>query len=100
MSMVKEVAKKYPIYEDPELMTVGSMKEGTKVGTVDEADMALIGNSRLKYFAFDDDNQAIKVHRNYDEGYGDGRWQLPVYLKDFIEDSNLDVTKYLSLIHI
>ena len=90
------VAEEYPIFKGSNLIVVGSMKEDTKVGAIDEADMTLIGNPRLeKYLEFDDDNQAIVLYPSW-RHKPDYTYDLPDYLEDFIEDDKLDITKYFN----
>ena len=65
--MSNKVAEKYKVFQDPELIVVGSMKENTKVGEIDEADVTLLMNRRYDkgFFDFDAKNQEIKLYRRY-----------------------------------
>ena len=94
LDAANRVAQNHPIFKGAELLVVGSMKEGTKVGAIDEADMMLIGNSRLKeYFWFDDDNQEIKATWKYNVREDEEECSD---LDEFIEDGKLSITKYFN----
>ena len=56
---------KYPLFGSAKPLVVGSMKEGTKVGDIDEADMTLVlDNTKFKqYFEFDSIEQRILVRK-------------------------------------
>merc|ERR1711973_824778 len=69
-ALIKKVGERHPVFQDPQLIIVGSLEEGTKIGFVDEADVALIMNSKYdkNYFEFNAMEQCVKlrsgVHRN------------------------------------
>ena len=54
--LVNKIGEKYPIFKNPTLIIVGSLKEGTKIGFVDESDVALLLNKKYEkgYFEFDE----------------------------------------------
>ena len=56
--LVNKIGEKYPIFKNPTLIIVGSLKEGTKIGFVDELDMALLMNKKYEkdYFEFDEES--------------------------------------------
>ena len=86
-AILKEMAKKFEIFEDPSLIVVGSMKEDTKVGEVDECDMTLIMPQKYKeYFKFDEKEQRIVATKE----------TIPEPFKEFVKDCVMDTTKYLN----
>ena len=83
--IMKQIARKYPIFEDPALIVVGSMKEDTKVGDVNECDMTLIMPKKFEnIFKFDDEKQAIALTT----------METPAALKEFVENGIFNSTKY------
>ena len=89
LDIVKEISKKHPIFADPNLIVVGSMKEGTVIGSIVETDMTLIGNSELEgYFQFDEINQELVQCPSVKE--------LHEKFKDFTYDKTFDTTKYFN----
>lgn len=80
-------AKDYPIFDIPELIVVGSMKEGTKIGNLDEADMTLIGNPIFEcIFKFDEENQQIVAKSD----------TIPEAILPFMVGNVFDTTKYMN----
>ena len=89
LDMMKRIAKKHPIFADPKLIVVGSMKEGTIIGSVVETDMTLIGNSELEgHFKFDEENQEL-IRCSPNE-------ELPEKFKNFTNGTKFDTTKYFN----
>ena len=99
--LLNKIGEKYPVFKDCQLIMVGSLKEGTKIGFIDEADVALLMNKKYQepYFEFDEKNQQIKLARKYywkeDSRYT--RSELPEELATFVnEDGVFDCTKYFT----
>ena len=69
LAITKEISKQHPVFEDLELIVVGSMKEGTKVGEIDETDMTLIINKKFDrhHFMFHEDKQHVKDEQHNKE---------------------------------
>ena len=82
--LLKEMSKKFPVFEEPEVIIVGSMKEKTKVGEIDEADLLLLMNEKYKgYFKFNEKKQRIEKIM-----------EVPEALKPFLNGKIFDTTKY------
>ena len=84
------------LFQNPEVIVVGSLKEETKVGDIDEADIALIVNSVYdkNYFEFDEKNQQLKLTPFYSKK----RKYVPDEIAQFIEeDGTFNCTKYFHL---
>ena len=98
------MSRNYKIFGYVKPCVVGSMKEGTKVGDVDEADMTLILDNEEfeKYFEFDAKHQRINVKKIHykNKGFfgllgGGSHLKLRSELKPFIVTSDdLDRTRY------
>ena len=86
--LVNKVAEKYAIFKDPQLIIVGSMKENTRVGEIDESDVALLLNEKYKgqnYFKFDDEEQKIVVNVQK---------KIPQEIQEFVDQTGtFNVTK-------
>ena len=86
--LVNKVAEKYAIFKDPQLIIVGSMKEHTRVGEIDESDVVLLLNEKYKgqnYFKFDDEEQKIVVN---------GQKIIPKEIQEFVDQTGtFNVTK-------
>ena len=105
--MLNKIGEKHPVFQDPDLLTVGSLKEGTKIGFIDEADFALIMNKKYKkgYFEFNSKKQQVELARKdtYDisrdrQGERYKRSDLPEELAYFVsEDGVFDCTKYFQI---
>ena len=96
MKMSNKVAEKYKVFQDPELIVVGSMKENTKVGEIDEADVTLLMNRRYDkgFFDFDAKNQEIKLYRRYKYNPK----EIPEELALFVgENGVFNTTKYFHI---
>ena len=99
--LLNKIAETYPVFKDCQLIMVGSLKEGTKIGFIDEADVALIMNKKYQkpYFEFDEKNQQIKLAKknpNRDDRYT--RSELPEELATFVTDDGIfDCTKYFKV---
>ena len=92
-----KIGEKYPIFKNPTLIIVGSLKEGTKIGFVDESDVALLLNKKYDegYFEFDEKRQVIKLSYPYNDYK---RKKVPEELAYFIsEDDTFDCTKYFQV---
>ena len=84
--LLNEMSKKFPVFKEPEVIVVGSMKEETKVGAIDETDLLLLMNEEYKdYFKFNENKQRIETK---------GRKKLPEALKPFVNGKVFDTTKY------
>ena len=100
--LLNKIGEKYPIFKDPTLIIVGSLKEGTKIGFVDESDVALLLNKKYDkgYFEFDEKQQVIKLAKKeiwkWSERYK--RSDLPEELAFFIsKDDTFNCTKYFQV---
>ena len=94
--LLNKIAETYPVFKDCQLIMVGSLKEGTKIGFIDEADVALIMNKKYQkpYFEFDEKNQQIKLTRRYNQNGS----KLPEELATFVTDDGIfDCTKYFKV---
>ena len=58
--LMKEVSKKYSIFSNTEIVLVGSLKESTKIGELDEADCLLLKKKYEENLYFDEESQRIK----------------------------------------
>ena len=82
--ILNEMSKSYPIFKDPEVIIVGSMKEKTKIGEIDETDLLLLMNKKYRdYFKFDENKQQIEEIE-----------KVPDELKVFVKNKVFDTTKY------
>ena len=91
--ILKKIGERYPVFQEPKLIIVGSLKEGTKIGFIDEVDVALIMNQKYdkEYFVFDEKKQKVKINApKYQH-----RSELPNELAQFVlEDGTFDCTTY------
>ena len=99
--LLNKIGEKYPVFKDCQLILVGSLKERTKIGFIDEADVALVMNKKYQkpYFEFDEKNQQIKLAKKKywrDDRYT--RSDLPEELATFVsEDGIFDCTMYFKI---
>ena len=85
--LFKDVAVGTPLFRDLTRMVVGSMKENTKIGDVDEIDLVFLLNEiyEKKYFKFDEKLQKIVVNTE----------NLPAEFSKFIDkDGTFNSKKY------
>ena len=84
--LVKAVVARMPeIFQNASLIVVGSMKEDTKVGDIDECDMTLIMPDTYKnLFEFDETKQALVTTTD----------DIPDMFKDYVKYGTFDCTLY------
>ena len=95
-----KIAKKFPIFKDVIVQMIGSLKEQTRIGAIDECDLYLMLSEKLRelmktIFEFDREEQKIKVRKGY---YKDRNWielELPGELKPFICQQNQGLSSEL-----
>ena len=105
--IVKKMSVAYPIFKNVISIVVGSIKEQTKIGKIDECDVLLVLDKRYKkFFEFDTRNQKVGIKRTHSQQ--DKRMEdleLPEELKMFVtneEESDkycgyFNTTKYFNL---
>ena len=83
--LTNAISKKHKVFKNVEITIIGSIKENSKIGTVDEIDMLLTLDSfEDECFEFDDENQQINAI---------GR--VPKEFREFVDSTGkLDTTKY------
>ena len=96
--IVKKMSIEFPIFKDVISIVVGSLKEQTKIGKIDESDVLLVWKKEKykKYFEFDYKHQRLKVKRKdyqYDEQKRE--WvgvdlQLPEELRPFVTEEGTE----------
>ena len=105
--IVKEISKKFKIFEGVQIQMIGSIKEETRIGTIDEADTILLHSEEKEkilkdILEYNRMEQKLKVRRrkfNNDTK----QWislELPDELKPFISTERLsaiDVEQYYGL---
>ena len=88
--ILNRMSEEFPIFKDVATIVVGSLKEGTKVGGIDEADITLaLSETFQNYLTFDKKNQRILVRTYYYENITDVnkiKLELPEALKPFMKD--------------
>ena len=92
--ILNKIGEKYPLFKNPEMIIVGSLKEGTKIGFIDEADVALLLNKKYDkgYFEFDERRQSVKLSWPWSKS------QLPKELEEFVKDDGIfDCTRYFQI---
>ena len=92
------LSQKYPIFKDSESIVVGSLKENTKIGRIDETDVTLILGERLKkHLEFDKEQQKIMVRKYHFGKLGKNAdkeaLKIPDELKPFLQLDN-SITTY------
>ena len=96
--ILKEISKKYKIYENVKVQMIGSIKEGSRVGTtIDEADTILLPSDEkkkmlLKSLEFNREEQRIKIRKGFYDTGDDNKWiplELPEELKPFAVKESL-----------
>ena len=95
--VLKKMGEEFPIFRNVTTLVVGSLKENTKVGRVDEADILLtIDDENLKkHIVFDRHDQRLKIRKAYWSGKRYSRVQkeeleLPEKLKPFVSKEQLN----------
>ena len=84
--IVRKMSEEFPIYCNVIKVVVGSLKEHTKVGTIDETDVQLVLDKEYqKYFEFDSDHHKLRVKKIKEivDGYEEDL-ELPEELKHFV----------------
>ena len=70
--MMIKLSQKFSIFEGSTPIVVGSLKEGTKIGKIDETDITLILSERLKiHLEFDRKQQRIMVRKYHYKELGE-----------------------------
>ena len=60
--IMNKIAEKFPIFNGFQQIVVGSLKEQTKIGKIDESDVTLVLDPKYqKYLEFDEKNQNIRI---------------------------------------
>ena len=76
------LSKDQPIFKNAVTKIVGSLKESTKIGKIDEADLLLVCDGKLKqYFSFDKKQQRLKINARMGN--------VPDWIKIFLSDDEL-----------
>ena len=85
--VMKKMGEEYPIFENARIICVGSLKEGTKIGRVDEVDITLsLSDEFERNLIFDEKEQRIKIIRTKREMVQ--RIEIPNELKSFVTERN------------
>ena len=87
--ILRKMSEEFPIFKDVATIVVGSLKEGTKLGGVDEADVTLaLCEKYQKHLNFDKKLQKIMVRKYIYENISEGgqkiKLEIPEELKPFI----------------
>ena len=87
--ILSKMSEEFPIFKDVATIVVGSLKEGTKLGGVDEADVTLaLCEKYQKHLNFDKKLQKIMVRKYIYENISEGgqkiKLEIPEELKPFI----------------
>ena len=107
--ILNRMSEEFPIFKDVATIVVGSLKEGTKVGGIDEADITLVLSETFQnQLNFDKKNQRILVRTYYYENITDVnkiKLELPEALKPFMKDlrpsdivGNANISEYYGYI--
>jgi len=104
--IVKKMSEEFPIFKDVIAITVGSIKEQTKIGKIDETDVLLAMDKKYeKYFEFDPKQHKLRVKKKdyqYDERKKE--WvgvdlELPEELRPFVTEEGTKNWKEWEIIH-
>ena len=80
--VMKQMSEEHPIFKDVQIIVVGSLKEGTKIGKVDEADITLALSDKFKqHLTFQKKEQRIMIEKYDIEG---NKLDLPSELEYFL----------------
>ena len=64
-NILQVISRKHKIFEGTQVIVVGSLKENTKIGKIDETDITLVLTEKYQLFlVFDQVNQKIKLKQN------------------------------------
>ena len=78
---MEKMSEENPIFKRVETVVVGSLKEDTKIDTIDEADIILaLNNDYKQYFEFDPKSQVIKVIGTFNEQDKKDKKKLDEYI--------------------
>ena len=89
--ILREMGKDHKIFKNNEVKVIGSIKEGSKIGSIDEVDMMITLDPKYekdenKCFQFDDKNQNIEIEKIK---------KMPIEFQDFVEENgSFDNKKY------
>ena len=79
--VLDEMSNELPILKNVQIVVVGSLKEQTKIGKVDEADLLLTLDEKFeKYFCYDKSKQRLQIWKT----------NMPSELEQFVLEDNLD----------
>ena len=79
--IMEKMSEENPIFKRVETVVVGSLKEDTKIDTIDEADIILaLNNDYKQYFEFDPKSQVIKVIGTFNDQDKKDKKKLDEYI--------------------
>ena len=93
VSLVKQIlekmSKQFSIFKNVQIVIVGSLKEQTKIGNVDEADILLTLDEKYrKYFTYDEHHQKLQIWKSELRTAGPGsKMNIPNELETFLFES-------------
>ena len=95
--IVKKMSEEFPIFKDVIAITVGSTKEQTKIGQIDETEVLLAMDKKYeKYFEFDSKAHKLRVKkRDYQYDEQKRKWvgvelELPEELRPFVTEEGTE----------
>ena len=96
--IVKKMSDEFPIFKDVISIVVGSLKEQTKIGKIDESDVLLVWKDEKykKYFEFEYKQQKLLVKkRDYQYNEQKSKWvgvdlELPDELRPFVTEEGTE----------